>query len=247
LIAPWKKSDKEVENVPKTIWFADFEADVNGPIHIPYMCCLQNEDGSIQLSFGGEECGKRMLEYLPDRSLVYFHNLAYDLCFQAKYGITFRIKKGSKTMASRINYKGKKIFLKDSLSVIPAPLKKFPEMFKLDAGQKEIFPYKYYRIDFRQIGIISEAGLNEKPQWTEDQFKQFSDNIDLIPGCRIDKDRFDMRSYAHFYCQQDVRILREGFNKFREDLCSEFNIDVKEFISISGVANESILTKRLLS
>jgi hypothetical protein len=32
---------------------------------------------------------------------------------------------------------------KDSLSLIPAPLRDFPKMFGLDAGEKELFPYNY--------------------------------------------------------------------------------------------------------
>ena len=47
-----------------------------------------------------------------------------------------------------------------------------------------------------------------------------------------------MWRYASFYCQQDVTILRLGFNEFRKGFISDFNIDPLNFISISSLANE---------
>ena len=41
----------------------------------------------------GYGCEKKLLDVLPDHSLVYFHNLAYDGRFLAKYGIKKAIKK----------------------------------------------------------------------------------------------------------------------------------------------------------
>ena len=60
-----------------------------------------------------------------------------------------------------------------------------------------------------------------------------------IPGCRIDDKYFDMWKYASFYCQQDVKILRLGFNQFGQGIIKDFNIDPFKFISISSLANEA--------
>ena len=47
-----------------------------------------------------------------------------------------------------------------------------------------------------------------------------------------------MWKYAEFYCQQDVNILRIGFNKLREGFIKDFKVDPFNFISISSLANE---------
>ena len=47
-----------------------------------------------------------------------------------------------------------------------------------------------------------------------------------------------MWKYCQFYCEQDVNILRIGFNSFRAGFLKEFKIDPYKFVSISSLANE---------
>ena len=89
--------------------------------------------------------------------------------------------------------------------------------------------------------------------WTSEDYELFNENIDKISGCRIDlhgvsdpvkrcdADHFDMWKYVSFYCQQDVNILRLGFNTFRDEFIKDFNIDPFDFISISSLANEVLI------
>ena len=71
-------------------------------------------------------------------------------------------------------------------------LEKFPEVFKLHTGQKEMFPYKYYTferiINNNWIGIISKAG-KEELKWNQEQF---INNINSIKGYRISQTKFNM-------------------------------------------------------
>ena len=120
-------------------------------------------------------------------------------------------------------------------------------MFGLDDIKKELFPYNYYTyIQLAEgetedegitAGIIEDAGKYEIVPWGEKEYREFEENINQI-GARIDEKRFDMYKYAEFYCQQDVRILRESFNVFRKGFLEDFKIDVIHFISISSLANE---------
>ena len=221
-------------------WYADFEADVSGKIHKPYMVVLQNEAGEINKCWQGEDCAIKFLEYLEDGDVIYFHNLAYDIRMLAQYGMNKSIIKGSKVMKADINYKNKKIHFRDSYPMISAKLADFPSMFNLPKVQKELFPYKYYTLERLKsnIGVISEAGINEEKVWSKEDYELFNKNIDSIPNCRIDENHFDMYKYCEFYCKQDVNILRLGFNKFREGFLKDFNIDPYKFISISSLANE---------
>ena len=230
---------------------ADFEADVSGDIHKPFMCVLQSQNGKINKEFRGENCNIQLLEYLPDGAVIYFHNLAYDLRMLAQYGLCNSIIKGTKTMRADIKYKdesnnndikynGKLLYFRDSLPILSCKLSQLPQMFNIPNIHKEIFPYKYYTIDRLKsnIGSINEAGLLEAKIWTAEDYKLFNSNIDKIPGCRIDENHFDMWKYASFYCQQDVNILRLGFNEFRNGFIKDFDIDPFNYISISSLANE---------
>ncbi len=237
LIAPNKfKSKSKITNY----WYADFEADVSGKIHKPYMVVLQNESGEINKCWKGEDCNIKLLKYLEDGDVVYFHNLAYDIRMIAQYGMSKSIIKGSKVMKADIKFEGKCIHFRDSYPMISSKLSEFPAMFNLPKVQKEIFPYKYYTLERLKTnrGIINEAGKNEDKSWSEDDYKLFNSNIDSIEGCRFDDNTFDMYKYCEFYCKQDVNILRLGFNAFREGFLKDFKIDPYKFISISALANE---------
>ena len=170
-----------------------------------------------------------------------------------KYGVKNNIIKGSRIIQQANKYKGKNIILKDSYSMFTQKLanfpKCFPEEFKGLNIQKELFPYRYYTyerifytnnskedITNRPIGIISECGFDEIPPWNDEQRKQFNKNID-IAGARIDNEKFDMLKYCEFYCQQDVNVLRIGFNAFRESAIKEpINLDIFEYLTAPSLA-----------
>ena len=142
-------------------------------------------------------------------------------------------------------YNGKYIELKDSASLITAPLAKFPKMFHLESGAKEVFPYEYYTTERynKTSGNIDDALKYLK---TAEDKEQFIKNIDEVVKCRTDNGTFDMRKYAKFYCHQDVRILREGFNKFQKMILDDFNIDVFGVCSAATLAYKVFLKNVLL-
>ena len=218
--------------------YADFECSTDG-VHKAFNICFETADGKIQDSFWGENCAQMFLDVVPNNSLVYYHNLSYDINFIINNLTGFvgtPIIKGSRTMMIKGIYNGKNICFKDSYVIISKPLKMFPSMFKLQTGPKEVFPYTYYTSDLLQndnrIGSISQAA-----QHVSDK-KTFIENVKRIPGCRIDKDSFDLEKYSTYYCSQDVRILREGFERFRKDLLTEFKLDAYDFVSICSIANK---------
>ena len=125
---------------------------------------------------------------------------------------------------------------KDTYSIISTKLKLFPQMFNLDSGVKEVFPYDYYNasraFEKPYTGIISDALDCIKEQDRE----SFITNVNNI--AHIDGVKFDMKAYAVFYCKQDVNILVQGFEYFRTSLINEFNLDAYDFVSISSIANK---------
>lgn len=246
LIAPKKRN---ITNY--SYWYADFESDVSGDIHKPFMCVIQSSDGLISKTFSMDNVVKELLEFIPNNSVIYFHNLAYDIRMICSCCEGVEIKKSvnkgaSKTFCFNISFMNKNIMFKDTLSILSCKLSMLPQMFDLGMDlKKEIFPYKYYTLERlrENKGIISECGVNEDEPWKDDEYKLFNENIDKI-GCRLSEDSFDMLAYAEFYCKQDVNILRLGFNALRAGFIDDFKLDPYDFLTISSLSNE-VFNKRV--
>ena len=133
---------------------------------------------------------------LPNHSVVYFHNLAYDVCLFSKFNITNSIDKGTRTMSQSFKHNGKQIVFKDSLSLISMPLARFPSAFHLKSGEKEMFPYKYYTFKLLHdtiVGVISEAGKQELPnKWNQQEFESNIAKLKLY--CDEDSNRVSYKT-----------------------------------------------------
>ena len=259
LIAPEDKKEIYKEPNQKLYFYADFETcskeiEIDGSKYqqeIPFMVCVQSEDNSTKATFNGFDCAERLMDYLPNGAIVYFHNLGFDGRLLMKHGVASNIMKGSKIISQKHVWKGKKIAFKDSYSLFPQALRTFPESFKKEFKglniQKELFPYRYYtfqRLTTSIIGTISECGNDEQPNWNEAQRKQFKENIDKIPGCLIDSEHFDMLKYCEFYYQQDVNVLRIGFNAFRQAALNKpIEMDIFNLTTAPSLANEYLNKK----
>ena len=138
-----KQINKEKKEIVNTYYYADTECDVIGSFHKAYWISYRKRGCKEIESFEGESCTDDFLDALPNHSVVYFHNLAYDARMFSNYTITNSIDKGTRTMSQTFNYSGKQIIFKDSLSLINMKLSKFPSAFNLKTGEKEMFPYKY--------------------------------------------------------------------------------------------------------
>lgn len=238
---------KEIE-ISK-IYFADTETDTSGPYHVAF-CISYAEQDVLDNNFNiieenqeikfifGRNCLNKFLDNIENNSLVYFHNLGYDIRQFNEYIINKECCKNTKVMNAEIIYKGKKIYFKDTLSIVSMKLADFPKSFNLDCGQKEMFPYKYYTFEnFDKLGckgVISEAGKQElKHNWNQ---KIFEENLNKLGIAKDNK--FNMVEYVKFYCNQDVRILKQGFQKFRKMCWESLKIDVNKTLTAPSLANQ---------
>ena len=231
------------------IYFADTETDTSGPYHVAFCIAYSEQDETdenfniieenqeINFEFG-RDCLTKFLDKLENNSLVYFHNLGYDIRQFNEYIINKECCKNTKVMNAEIIYNGKTIYFKDTLSIVSMKLADFPKSFNLDCGEKEMFPYKYYTFEnfekLNNMGIISEAGKQElKHNWNQ---KIFEENLNKLG---IAKDgKFNMVDYVKFYCCQDVRILKQGFQKFRKMCWESLKIDVNKTLTAPSLANQ---------
>ena len=254
-------SSKKKHQVTR-LWYADFEAFTNRfttGVHEAFMICFCNKTSEIY-TVVGRECASALLDHIVNdtnkyiynyeanmnesidvETIVYFHNLSYDLNFLAHLGIKGSINNGTNYFTATIQHKGHVIHFRDSLKLIPCKLERFPSMFKLECGQKEVFPYDLYNEERLYEGkrwSIEKADAFEKEQWTKSKKDQFRKNVESIQGCKNEDDNtFDLYTYAKFYCEQDVRILREGLIKF-DDMCEKaLGIKATSKLSVSSLAN----------
>ena len=218
------------------IVYFDFECSTDGEKHKPYLVCwsIDNVTGYCY----DKRCALRFLETLPNKSLCYAHNLTYDISFlldHFNFIYDNPIIKSGRVLSLTASFNKKRLTFKDSYSIISKPLRDFPLMFKLETGRKEVFPYQYYDStrSGQLFGRISEA-LKFIPDCDKELFVQNCE--EFAKGNKPDE--FNMKNYAVYYCNQDVNILKQGFEWFRNSLLSEFNLDAYYFVSISSIANK---------
>lgn len=244
----FETQEPKEDNITK-IYFADTETDTSGLYHVAF-CIAYSEQDELDNNFNiidehqeikfefGRNCLTKFLDNIENNSLVYFHNLGYDIRQFNEYIINKECCKNTKVMNAEIIYKGKKIYFKDTLSIVSMKLADFPKSFGLDCGQKEMFPYKYYTFEnfekLNNMGIISEAGKQElKHNWNQ---KIFEENLNKLGIAKDNK--FNMVEYVKFYCCQDVRILKQGFQKFRKMCWESLKIDVNKTLTAPSLANQ---------
>ena len=251
-------SSKESVFDETNVFYADFETckkydeTLKAYVAVEMMLCVQNYDGTFKRTFIGLDCGHQMVNELPDKCLVYFHNLGFDGRLLMKCGVSNMIRVGSKVISEDIRCNGKVIHLRDSYSMLTQPLRRFPQSFpKAFEGtniHKELFPYDYYTYDRihngKAIGNINDA--IKSSHWSTDEAKIFRENL-VKTNSQIDDETFDMMKYCEFYCQQDVNVLRIGFNAFREATLSDpINLDVFDYLTAPSLANQWV-TKNVFS
>jgi len=241
------------------IVFFDFETITNEEIHKPYMVC--NSETEIEY---GEDCGHKMLKKLYQKFhttdnkatiILVAHNAGYDFRFIQQYiHIQSIIERGHTVMEVKGKFyacKGKSIniVLKDSYSIITMPLKKFGKCFGLSQA-KEILPYNLYttkniKAQFLPLQECRDAcdiqvrcdnldrNVDEKDY--EDYFKLFVENASKW-DCMKDG-LIDIVKYSKVYCEMDVEVLKQGYNKFGEMLKESCNMRIEDFISSAQLAH----------
>lgn len=189
----------------------------------------------------GTECIDFMLKDVPHRTIMYAHNLNYDYRFVCRHPeVKFSgdiVYFNNRMMSCDIIYKEKLIKLKDSYTLINMPLSKFPEMFDIKC-EKEVYPYNLFKLEtmFNAHYKIEDALKHIKPE-DKNAFLRNLKRLNIIN--RKDK-TFNHFKYIQFYNNQDVYILRRGYEKFRKSILSltekhPYPLDIDKIISSSGL------------
>jgi hypothetical protein len=237
------QSKKQAEQTEQKVYYADFESTTDGDKHEAYMCCVVSKQTEMK-TFHGEYSGHQLLEHLEDNSIVYFHNLGYDMSFLVKYlNIQNIIKTGSMVKTLSGNFNGKRLTFRDSYSMIPDKLKNFSEMFGL-SSKKEIMPYKVYTqknitlnsIPLKEALAVLNADMVKEDEKVEEVFTKLAEDNDCLMYSEEGELMFNHIKYAQFYCEQDCQVLMEGFETFRGWIQEAFNLDALDYISLPSLS-----------
>ena len=238
------------------IVYFDFETVTTGDIHEPYMVkyCYEDNNQVGGIKGYGQDLGyyflHRMIEYVPTGSelLLIAHNMRYDLSFISKFLYSIKTCKAGGKIISVKGYFGDKehrraVHVRDSLALIPMPLRDFSKCFNLENVKKEIINYEFYnhnvpKMNFKQIN--HEDNLFSIQEATSTYYKedaqQFLQNIHEW-GYVVD-DKYNALKYASKYCEQDVLTLKKGYQTFRKWIKELYEIDTHNTFSISGLAHK---------
>ena len=168
------------------------------------------------------------------------------------------LKYNDKTIELRDSYS---LFPK-KLSAFPSS---FPAAFKGTNIQKEYFPYDYYTYDRIEQCLeyeeyqewMCETGGDCE---IDDPPTNYAGNlIECVKECHISNEdkkvfvhnlvstdsvintkekTFDMLKYCKFYCLQDIRVLRTGFEAFAQATAADpINLNVHNFLTLPSLAD----------
>jgi hypothetical protein len=222
----------------------DFETnpyvDSDGSIKIePYLCCSEDDD-RIRNSFIGEDCGLQLLKSLKTNTTLVAHNAKFDYNFLTKYLYQCKeICNGGAFISFTGKFNGLKIQIKDSYKLIPMPLKKFPASFKLTC-HKEYMPYHIYTRDNVRTRYIDYDYIIKNI--TNDNDKTlFIENI--VKWNCLKNDKVDIIEYSRRYCEIDVEVLRKGYEIFRQNCLTHFDIDINKILTIPSLADKYFINQ----
>tara|TARA_R100000805_G_C3625951_1_gene136205 strand:- start:6484 stop:9975 length:3492 start_codon:yes stop_codon:yes gene_type:complete len=270
-----KRLDKQVESkklgydeqeslfrsniIPFCTIFFDFESTSQG-CHKAYLVSWKIDGEDEIYTRYGKDCAYEFLEWIhfsyeleSDADIevtLIAHNVSYDISFLLEYlepGSLKAIKKGPSFVSAEGEYKSIKILFKDSYKLIPAPLRHFPGMFGFDY-EKEIMPYDIYTHDriMNDDFIVSPQEICDA--YSEEFVNAMKPNIEeweCVCNDPGEPDRWDMLKYSRIYCERDIELLSNGWNKFRQMTLDFFDIDInaKEILTVAGMSFRHLMNE----
>ena len=235
------------------IIYADFESDITVNPHQAYLCCAVWEDNGILMKkvFRGFDCGTNFINWCPNKSLIYFHNLKYDASFFMNvkpndYHVRVIERSGNLLQVQfRRLRDGKTMIFRNSYSIIPAALKQFASMFNLEV-HKEICPYHVYtKENIKKKWIPLEECIDDIKSMDLDpeEFTNAAKEINCLKDNTV-----DIMGYSEYYCLKDCQVLYKGMVAFNRDMgqlfedSSEEWIGLENYLSVSSIGYHFALT-----
>ncbi|NDB56710.1 hypothetical protein EB169_12900, partial [archaeon] len=205
----------------------------------PYLCCSKN-DYNWKQSFIGEDCGLQLLQSLQTNTTLIAHNAKFDYNFLTKHLYQCKeICNGGSFISFSGKFNGLRIQIKDSYKLIPMPLKKFASSFNL-TSHKEYMPYHIYTRENVKTRYIDYDIIVDNIDNDADK-QLFIENI--VKWNCLNDDKVDIIEYSRRYCEMDVEVLKEGYDIFRQNCLTHFDIDINKILTIPSLADKYFINQ----
>ena len=231
----------------KEIFHGDIETRPNHEgRHIPYLMCIDDNEGTRKRYFWGEDCVRYCLNYLahirdPNKNTIFkFQNLGFDITQIRDVLLTvFDSIEPSRSKVYRLkgifkpNGKKKKfpIIFTDQYPQIPMRLDNYKKSFNLEEGKTKGFRHDFYA-SIRNINkdnlIAPHSCYNELIKIFDKKYiKESLDEKRLI---------INFKQCAIDYCMMDVETQRLGWNKMWDQVNDELGMDYNQYMTISNLS-----------
>jgi len=247
---------KQVQSDFKIVYF-DCECSTDGINHQAYLVC-----NSLTKTTYGPDCCRYMLldicnQLDEDTTLILIaHNAGYDYRFLLRFLVLeAEVTSGKRLLQATGKFyydKGKfiKIIIKDSLSICSMSLDTWSLSMKTES-EKQFLPYDLYsqqNVDrkFIDFETCKNACIYENYKQSQCDgevqleknglafYDKFLDNATKW-GCIVNN-KINILAYSKFYCDMDVRVLKECYEKMRALCLDTFDIDILDCMSSSQLA-----------
>ena len=241
--------EEEDSPVPPCFVYFDIEARQDHGEHVPNLLCAEINQSDECEVFEGERCVEEFLDWIrsltvtddPDQErpvIAVAHNFqGYDSYFILdefyKQGICpDQIVNGAKILSMSV---GKLKFI-DSMSFLQMPLSGFTKAFGLAELKKGFFPHFFNRLDHQDyVGPIPSQDYYDPKGMSAKRKKEFET---WHKAGRNEHYQFNFHDELVAYCKSDVRLLKEGCEKFQREfeLIGDFN-PMATCITIASACN----------
>ena len=231
----------------KEIFHGDIETAPNQEgRHIPYLMCIDDNEGTRKRYFWGRDCVKHCLNYLsyirdPNKNTIFkFQNLGFDIT-QIR-DVLLRVSDSiepSRSKVYRLNgvFKpdGKRkafpITFVDQYPQIPMRLDNYKISFNLEEGKTKGFRHDF----FANIKNLNKDNLLAPHSCYNELIKIFDKKYikESLDGKRL---IINFKACAIDYCTMDVETQRLGWNKMWNQVNEELDMDYNRYITISNLS-----------
>ena len=231
----------------KEIFHGDIETAPNHEgRHIPYLMCIDDNEGTRKRYFWGEDCVRYCLNYLayirdPNKNTIFkFQNLGFDIT-QIRDVLSTVIDsiEPSRSKVYRLkgifkpNGKKKKIpiIFTDQYPQIPMRLDNYEKSFNLEKGKTKGFRHDFYA----NIKNINKDNLIAPHSCYNELIKIFEPKYikESLDGKRL---IINFKQCAIDYCMMDVETQRLGWNKMWNQVNDELGMDYNQYMTISNLS-----------
>ena len=239
-----------VERDPPLQVYCDYEAltDAEGN-QTPILLCAETDDDDDTKTFYGTDCTSPFFDWLEelavdqdgdDRPVIaLFHNLkGYDGMFLLQYcyahhrEVTNQITVGTKILS----FQSDRLTFKDSLCFLPFSLASFPTTFGIEELCKGFFPHKFNTIETQDYeGPMPPRDTYDPDGMSAKKKAEFERWYDDKVAAEY---HFVMRREMEDYCISDVKLLKAGCQKFRQEFRQHAEFDpLEKCVTIASACN----------